>query len=77
MIELPYDIIELIMNKKHQLEIEDLKKAYTLEIEDLKKTHTLAINEWEKEVLDLKQQLHELDESLDLYNKMFEEDAEL
>ena len=55
---LPYDIMELIMNKKHQLEIEALKKA-----------HILAITEWEKEVLDLKQQLHELDEVLEMFNQ--------
>ena len=58
MIDLPYDLIELIMNKKHQLEIEALKKA-----------HTLAITEWEKEVWDLKQQLHELDEVLEMFNQ--------
>jgi hypothetical protein len=58
MMNLPYDIMELIMNKKHQLEIEAIKKA-----------HILAITEWEKEVLDLKQQLHELDEVLEMFNQ--------
>ena len=34
-IQLPYDIMELIMNKKHQLEIEELKAAHTVDINKL------------------------------------------
>ena len=35
-IHLPYDIIEMIMNKKHELEIEELKAAHVLAIEKWK-----------------------------------------
>jgi len=41
-INLPYDIIELIMNKKHQLEIESLKAA-----------HALSIEKWELDIEDM------------------------
>jgi len=52
---LPMDIREVILNKKHSLEMEELKTA-----------HTLAINEWEKEVRDLKEGADkELDECQD------------
>ena len=41
-IHLPCDIIEMIMNKKHQLEIETLKAA-----------HVLAIEKWKLNIVDM------------------------
>ena len=56
------DIREVILNKKHSLEMEELKTA-----------HALAIGEWEKEVRDLKDYSQRIDQELDGAEGAFDE----
>ena len=59
---LPMDIREVILNKKHSLEMEELKTA-----------HALAIAEWEKELREQKDISRQLDEELEETNDLLEE----
>lgn len=59
---LPMDVREVILNKKHSLEMEELKTA-----------HSLAIWEFEKELREEKDYSHRVDEELEETNDLLDE----